>query len=46
MVQAFSARDYPVIEGCFLLLSMSVVTANVFADAILRRVDPRIQEVR
>jgi peptide/nickel transport system permease protein len=46
MVQAVSARDYPVIEGCFLLFSVSVVTANLLADAILRRVDPRIQEVR
>ncbi len=43
MVQAIWARDYPVLEGCFLLLSLSVLTANLFVDAILRRVDPRIQ---
>jgi peptide/nickel transport system permease protein len=45
MLQAVWARDYPVLEGCFLLLSVSVLTANLFVDATLRRVDPRIQGV-
>ncbi|HYM90117.1 MAG TPA: ABC transporter permease [bacterium] len=44
MVQAVWARDYPVLEGCFLLLSLSVLAWNLLVDGILMRVDPRIRE--
>lgn len=38
---AISFRDYPTLQGCFLLLTMVVVTANFLADALSRRLDPR-----
>lgn len=38
---AISYRDYPTLQGCFLLLTMVVVTANFLADALSRRLDPR-----
>jgi peptide/nickel transport system permease protein len=44
MVQAVWARDYPVLEGCFLLFSMSVLSMNLLMDATLTRIDPRIRE--
>jgi peptide/nickel transport system permease protein len=44
MVQAVWARDYPVLEGCFLLLSMSVLSLNLVMDAMLTLIDPRIRE--
>ena len=33
-VEALTARDYPVLQGVFLLLSVSVVLANLGADMI------------
>jgi peptide/nickel transport system permease protein len=42
-VDALSARDYPVLQGIFLLLSISVVVANLAADVIYGRLDPRVR---
>ena len=41
MFDAVGNRDYPLIQGCFLLLSLLVVTANLAAEALYRRLDPR-----
>lgn len=38
---SISARDYPTIQGTFLVVSVSVVTINALADALYRRLDPR-----
>ena len=42
-VEALSARDYPVLQGVFLLLSVSVVLANLIADLVYGRLDPRVR---
>ena len=42
-VDAVAARDYPVLQGIFLLLSISVVAANLLADIIYGRLDPRVR---
>jgi ABC-type dipeptide/oligopeptide/nickel transport system permease component len=42
-VDAIDKRDYPVLQGIFLLLTVSVVLANLIADLIYVRVDPRIR---
>ena len=42
-VAAVSARDYPVLQGIFLLLSISVVAANLIADILYGRLDPRVR---
>jgi len=42
-VAAVSARDYPVLQGIFLLLSISVVAANLVADILYGRLDPRVR---
>lgn len=34
-------RDYPVLQACFLILSLFVVTLNFLADLLYRRLDPR-----
>lgn len=41
MFSSISQRDYPVIQGVFLLLAVIVVTMNALADALYRRLDPR-----
>ena len=42
-VDAVSARDYPVLQGIFLLLSISVVAANLVADILYGGLDPRVR---
>jgi peptide/nickel transport system permease protein len=42
-VDALTARDYPVLQGVFLLLSVSVVLANLAADLIYGALDPRVR---
>lgn len=36
-------RDYPLIQGIFLVIAIFVLTANFFADLIYKRIDPRIK---
>jgi peptide/nickel transport system permease protein len=43
-VEAVSERDYPVLQGAFLLLAVAVVFANLVADLIYGWLDPRITE--
>jgi peptide/nickel transport system permease protein len=42
-VDALSARDYPVLQGAFLLLSITVVAANLVADLLYAFLDPRVR---
>ncbi len=41
LFESVSYRDYPTLSGCFLILSLLVVTLNFLADALSRRLDPR-----
>jgi peptide/nickel transport system permease protein len=36
-------RDYPVMQGIFLVVTFSVVVANLLADLLYSRLDPRIR---
>lgn len=36
-------RDYPVMQGIFLVITFSVVVANLLADLLYSRLDPRIR---
>lgn len=42
-VDALAARDYPVLQGIFLLLAVSVVVANLLADLVYGLLDPRVR---
>lgn len=42
-VDALSSRDYPVLQGVFLLLAVSVVLANLVADLVYGLLDPRVR---
>jgi ABC-type dipeptide/oligopeptide/nickel transport system permease component len=39
---AVFAKDYPIVQGSFLLLTLSVVLANYIADLLYFKLDPRI----
>ncbi|WP_404926403.1 ABC transporter permease [Mesorhizobium sp. ORM16] len=43
-VQALNARDYPVLQGVFLLLGASIVVANLVADIAYGILDPRVRQ--
>jgi peptide/nickel transport system permease protein len=42
-VDALNARDYPVLQGIFLFLGVSVVLANFGADIVYGYLDPRVR---
>ncbi len=39
-----NSRDFPLMQGCFLLLTTAVITANFVADVLYTRLDPRIRQ--
>jgi peptide/nickel transport system permease protein len=41
--EAVIRRDYPMLQGVFLLLAVSVVLANLLADLCYTALDPRVQ---
>lgn len=43
LYNAVSARDYPVLQGIFLVVTISVVVANLLADVLYSRLDPRVR---
>lgn len=43
MYDAVMKRDYPVLQGTFLLLAVSVVAANLLADILYSVLDPRVK---
>ena len=42
-VQAISARDYPLLQGCILVIAVSYVAVNLFTDLLYAVVDPRVR---
>ncbi len=42
MFEAVATRDYPAMQGAFLLLTITVVTTNLLVDLLYRRLDPRM----
>lgn len=40
---AINQRDYPVMQGVFLVITCSVVVANLLADLVYSKLDPRIR---
>jgi peptide/nickel transport system permease protein len=42
-VQAIGARDYPLLQGCILLIAVSYVIVNLLTDFVYAVVDPRVR---
>lgn len=42
-VQAISARDYPLLQGCILVIALSYVGVNLLTDLVYAMVDPRVR---
>lgn len=43
IVSSVASRDYPVLEGAFLLIAVTVVAANLAADLVYGLLDPRVR---
>ncbi len=41
---ALTKQDYPLLQGAFLLLAVSVIIANMIADVLYAVLDPRVKE--
>lgn len=41
--ESVGRRDFPVLQGAFLLIAVSVIFANLFADLLYSYLDPRVQ---
>jgi peptide/nickel transport system permease protein len=42
-VQAINARDYPLLQGCILLIAVTYVFVNLLTDVVYAVVDPRVR---
>ena len=41
--ESVGRRDFPVLQGAFLLIAVSVILANLLADLVYSLLDPRVQ---
>jgi ABC-type dipeptide/oligopeptide/nickel transport system permease component len=42
-VQAISSRDYPLLQGCILVIAISYVLVNLLTDFLYAVIDPRVR---
>ncbi len=43
LFEAIGARDYPLMQGIFLMITLSTVLANLLADLLYSQLDPRVR---
>jgi ABC-type dipeptide/oligopeptide/nickel transport system permease component len=43
LIQSIGFRDYPMVQGCILLIAVTYVTVNLLTDLMYGVVDPRIR---
>jgi peptide/nickel transport system permease protein len=41
--RAVERRDYPMLQGAFLLIAVTVILANFLADMLYAQLDPRVR---
>ncbi|HLY36993.1 MAG TPA: ABC transporter permease [Candidatus Binatia bacterium] len=44
VIQAIDARDYPLVQGCVLVIGASYVAVNTLTDVAHRLLDPRLRD--
>jgi peptide/nickel transport system permease protein len=44
MLQAVAGRDYPLLQGIFLIITFAVLLANLAADSVYVFLDPRTRQ--
>ena len=43
LIQSIGFRDYPLVQGCILLIAVTYVSVNLFTDLVYGFLDPRIR---
>jgi peptide/nickel transport system permease protein len=43
ILEAVTRKDYPILQGAFLMIAISVILANLIADLTYSYLDPRVQ---
>jgi ABC-type dipeptide/oligopeptide/nickel transport system permease component len=43
LVQSINFRDYPIVQGCVLLIAVTYVTVNLIVDLVYGILDPRVR---
>jgi ABC-type dipeptide/oligopeptide/nickel transport system permease component len=43
LIQSIGFRDYPMVQGCILLIAVTYVTVNLITDLLYGALDPRIR---
>jgi peptide/nickel transport system permease protein len=46
LFEAVLARDYPVIQATFFIVTVSVIGMNIIADLLYPVIDPRLRHAR
>lgn len=46
IADAVATRDYPLLQGAFLLATLGVIAANIVADLLYPLLDPRVRRAR
>lgn len=44
LITSLGQRDYPVVQGCLLMLSMAVMLGTLLGDMVQAAMDPRVRE--
>ncbi|UOE43280.1 ABC transporter permease [Agromyces larvae] len=44
LFNAVNAKDYPLMQGCFLVITIAVLAANILADFVYAFLDPRTRQ--
>ena len=44
LFQAVQAKDYPLMQGCFLVITLSILVFNLLADIVYAFLDPRTRQ--
>ena len=43
LIQSIGSRDYPLVQGCILLIAVTYVSMNLLVDLLYGFLDPRIR---
>jgi len=44
LFEAVQAKDYPLMQGCFLVITLSILVFNLIADVVYAFLDPRTRQ--
>ena len=44
LITSLAQRDYPVVQGCLLMLAMAVMLGTLVGDLVQAAMDPRVRD--